>query len=167
MESPNTKTFLLLQAHFSRLQLPCSDYYTDLKSVLDQTIRVLQAMIDVSAENGWLATTLQIQSLMQMVIQGRWAHESSLLALPFVEHEFLYLFKAKNVQCVPQLLWDSSPSNLVQILRSEMDEGQIGKVIEALKKLPKLKVDLALRIHAEDSPASFSIQKHSGNAHSR
>ena len=42
MESPNTKTFLLLQAHFSRLTLPCSDYYTDLKSVLDQTIRILQ-----------------------------------------------------------------------------------------------------------------------------
>ena len=42
MESPNTKTYLLLQAHFSRLALPCSDYYTDLKSVLDQTIRILQ-----------------------------------------------------------------------------------------------------------------------------
>ena len=73
MESANTKTFLLLQAHFSRLQLPCSDYYTDLKSVLDQTIRILQAMIDVCAENGWLATTLRIIQLMQMVstVQGR------------------------------------------------------------------------------------------------
>ena len=73
MESANTKTFLLLQAHFSRLQLPCSDYYTDLKSVLDQTIRILQAMIDVCAENGWLATTLRIIQLMQMVstVQGQ------------------------------------------------------------------------------------------------
>lgn len=42
MESPHTKTHLLLQSHFSRLDLPCSDYYTDLKSVLDQAIRVLQ-----------------------------------------------------------------------------------------------------------------------------
>ena len=67
MESANTKTFLLLQAHFSRLQLPCSDYFTDLKSVLDQTIRILQAMIDVCAENGWLASTLRIIQLMQMV----------------------------------------------------------------------------------------------------
>ena len=67
MESANTKTFLILQAHFSRLQLPCSDYYTDTKSVLDQTIRILQAMIDVCAENGWLASTLRIIQLMQMV----------------------------------------------------------------------------------------------------
>ena len=65
--SANTKTFLILQAHFSRLQLPCSDYYTDTKSVLDQTIRILQAMIDVCAENGWLASTLRIIQLMQMV----------------------------------------------------------------------------------------------------
>ena len=41
-DSSNTKTFLLLQAHFSRLPLPCADYYTDLKSVLDQSIRILQ-----------------------------------------------------------------------------------------------------------------------------
>ena len=67
MESANTKTFLILQAHFSRLQLPCSDYYTDTKSVLDQTIRILQAMIDVCAENGWLASTLRIIQLLQMV----------------------------------------------------------------------------------------------------
>lgn len=40
--SPHTKAHLLLQCHFSRLQLPCSDYYTDLKSVLDQAIRILQ-----------------------------------------------------------------------------------------------------------------------------
>ena len=42
MESPHTKTHLLFQSHFSEIQLPCSDYYTDLKSVLDQAIRILQ-----------------------------------------------------------------------------------------------------------------------------
>lgn len=42
--SPHTKAHLLLQCHFSRLQLPSSDYYTDLKSVLDQSIRILQVI---------------------------------------------------------------------------------------------------------------------------
>ena len=42
MESPYTKTHLLLQSHFSRLQLPCSDYATDTKSVMDQAIRIMQ-----------------------------------------------------------------------------------------------------------------------------
>lgn len=42
MDSPHTKANLLLQSHFCRNQLPCSDYYTDTKSVLDQAIRILQ-----------------------------------------------------------------------------------------------------------------------------
>ena len=43
-DSPHTKTFLLFQAHFSMLTLPCSDYHTDTKSVLDQAIRILQVI---------------------------------------------------------------------------------------------------------------------------
>ena len=38
-------------------------------------------MIDVSAENGWLSTTLRIMTVMQMVIQARWINESSLLGM--------------------------------------------------------------------------------------
>ena len=45
MDSPNTKAHLLLQSHFSRNQLPCSDYNTDTKSVLDQAIRILQVFL--------------------------------------------------------------------------------------------------------------------------
>lgn len=46
-DSPHTKTYLLLQAHFSRLPLPSSDYFTDTKSVLDQAIRILQVSSSV------------------------------------------------------------------------------------------------------------------------
>lgn len=46
-DSPHTKANLLFQAHFSRLSLPCSDYYTDLKSVLDQAIRIIQVCIAI------------------------------------------------------------------------------------------------------------------------
>ena len=42
MDSPHTKTHLLLQAHFSRAPLPIADYGTDTKSVLDQALRILQ-----------------------------------------------------------------------------------------------------------------------------
>ncbi|CAL8998015.1 unnamed protein product [Prunus brigantina] len=34
-----------IQAHFSEIELPISDYVTDLKSVLDQSMRIIQAMI--------------------------------------------------------------------------------------------------------------------------
>lgn len=44
-DSPNTKAFLLLQAHLARLPLPCADYSIDLKLVLDQAIRIIQVRI--------------------------------------------------------------------------------------------------------------------------
>ena len=41
-DSPHTKAHLLLQAHLSRTMLPCPDYDTDTKTVLDQALRVCQ-----------------------------------------------------------------------------------------------------------------------------
>ena len=69
-DDPHTKASLLFQAHFLRLPLPMSDYATDTKSVLDQAIRILQAIIDVAADAGWLATALNAMNLMQMVMQA-------------------------------------------------------------------------------------------------
>ena len=60
LESPHVKANLLLQAHFDRSPLPITDFYTDTKSVLDQSIRVLQGMIDIAAHKGHLQTTINL-----------------------------------------------------------------------------------------------------------
>merc|ERR1712178_230529 len=62
VDSPHTKAHILLQAYFSNLPLPISDYYTDTKMVLDQAIRLLQAMVDVAADAGFLRTTLLLMT---------------------------------------------------------------------------------------------------------
>ncbi len=41
LENPHVKANLLLQAHFDRCPMPITDFITDSKSVLDQSIRVL------------------------------------------------------------------------------------------------------------------------------
>uniref|UniRef100_A0A9J8CY12 Activating signal cointegrator 1 complex subunit 3 n=1 Tax=Cyprinus carpio carpio TaxID=630221 RepID=A0A9J8CY12_CYPCA len=89
-DSAHTKTHLLMQAHFSRAQLPCSDYGTDTKTVLDNAIRICQAMLDVVANEGWLVSALSICNLVQMIIQARWLHDSSLLTLPHFQKQDLY-----------------------------------------------------------------------------
>lgn len=129
MDSAHQKAHLLMQSHFSRNPLPCSDYGTDTKSVMDQAIRILQvrigywktacvmcfgpsvlsyfsfqAMIDVSADSGWLSTTLQIQTLLQMLIQGRWNTDSSLLTLPHMETFIASSLKKDNVYVLPQFI---------------------------------------------------------------
>ena len=61
VEKPETKANLLFQCHFSRLDLPISDYATDLNSVLDQSIRISQSLIDIVAEKGKISTTTSHQ----------------------------------------------------------------------------------------------------------
>ena len=54
---------------------------------------MLQAMLDVAADNGWLVASLRIMQLVQMVVQGRWVHDHPLLTLPNVQPYHLYCFK--------------------------------------------------------------------------
>lgn len=84
-DDPHTKTSLLLQSHLSRLPLPISDYITDTKSTLDNSLRILQAMIDVAADAGWLATCLTIMKLVQGLMQGAWPDYDPLCTLPHVD----------------------------------------------------------------------------------
>ncbi len=46
----------------------------------------LQALVDISADGGWLTTTLQLMHLVQMCVQGRWISDPSLLTLPHIDH---------------------------------------------------------------------------------
>ena len=51
----------------------------------------IQAMIDIAANEGWLATTLLGSQVLQMVVQGRWASDSSLLTLPHLLEDHVQL----------------------------------------------------------------------------
>ena len=64
-ESPHVKANLLLQCHMNRNTLPSSDYLLDTKTVMDNAARVLQAMIDMAAELGFLAVAIRLMRLMQ------------------------------------------------------------------------------------------------------
>ena len=57
------------QAHMGALPLPISDYATDTKSALDNSLRVLQALADSAADAGWLDTTRAVFSLVQALLQ--------------------------------------------------------------------------------------------------
>jgi activating signal cointegrator complex subunit 3 len=87
-DSPHVKAFLLLQAHLSReIRLPSADYYTDTKTVLDQAVRILQAMIDFSVLKGYMDLTIVIISVVQSIKQALWPNESSFLTLPYIKKE--------------------------------------------------------------------------------
>eukprot|EP00211_Chloroparvula_japonica_P000559 CAMPEP_0119126784 /NCGR_PEP_ID=MMETSP1310-20130426/5571_1 /TAXON_ID=464262 /ORGANISM="Genus nov. species nov., Strain RCC2339" /LENGTH=1688 /DNA_ID=CAMNT_0007116969 /DNA_START=54 /DNA_END=5120 /DNA_ORIENTATION=+ len=113
MDDPHTKAALLFMHHFSRLALPISDYYTDLKSIIDNAVRIIQAMVDVASNGGRLFTALNCMHLMQMLVQARWADDSSILCLPFTERKG-----------VMDRLVSSGLVSLAQVLNSSVDKLQ-------------------------------------------
>ena len=147
MDSPNTKTSLLLQSHFSRLVLPCTDYLTDTKTVMDNAPRVLQAMIDVCAESGWLASTLRVVSILQMCVQARWDTDPDLLTLPHVQHPSLYCFYNIGIHNLPQLVHKVAGKyeNLAKMLRQEFDEPEIEEIWSVVNRLPVIQVQLEVK----------------------
>jgi antiviral helicase SLH1 len=85
MWDPHVKAFLLIQAFMSRIDLPITDYITDQYSVLDQSIRIMQASIDVLAELGYLSSVKMMITLMQCIKQARWPEDGPLAQLPDVD----------------------------------------------------------------------------------
>ena len=57
-DSPHTKTHLLIQAHLTRCPLPIRDYLTDTKIVLDASIRIISALLDLATEKNYLHTSI-------------------------------------------------------------------------------------------------------------
>jgi activating signal cointegrator complex subunit 3 len=49
----------------------------------------------VAADGGWLFTALNAMHLMQMVMQGRWFTDSSLLTLPHINSKVVQALYAK------------------------------------------------------------------------
>jgi activating signal cointegrator complex subunit 3 len=103
-DDPHTKASLLLQAHVSRLPLPITDYVTDTRSVLDNSARILQAIVDLVADAGWLDSTLGAMALVQALSQGRWHDDDPWLQLPHVDHGRINAIKAKGFDSLQALV---------------------------------------------------------------
>uniref|UniRef100_A0A182QHM2 Activating signal cointegrator 1 complex subunit 3 n=1 Tax=Anopheles farauti TaxID=69004 RepID=A0A182QHM2_9DIPT len=151
VDNPHTKVFLLLQAHMSRLPLPNTDYGTDTKSVLDQSIRIIQAMIDISAERGWLPTTLRIQQLMQCIIQARWLDDPVVMTLPNVEPYNASVFNQIKTELpfltLPALKekCNRKYENLAGPLRQEFEEQEIEQIYKVISELSSINVQISVR----------------------
>lgn len=82
-DAPHFKTFLLLQAHFSRIHLP-PDLVADQTVVLEKVLNLLSACVDVMSSNAWLSA-LGAMDLSQMCVQGMWDSDSPLKQIPHFE----------------------------------------------------------------------------------
>ncbi|CEJ81732.1 Putative RNA-dependent ATPase RNA helicase [[Torrubiella] hemipterigena] len=79
-DSPHFKAFVLLQAHFSRMQLPI-DLVKDQEILLTRVLSLLSAMVDILSSDGHL-TAINAMEMSQMVVQAMWDRDSPLKQIP-------------------------------------------------------------------------------------
>lgn len=166
MDSSNTKAHLLFQAHFSRLEIP-TDYRTDQKSVLDQCVRILQAMREMCVLRGWMSTCLLVTTLQQMCHSARWHDDHPLSVLPHLRpHEA----EAIGLQMtIPQLQDDLSVDRArgteevqrkgkkMLIKSTTLDDGEITEVIRSLCHWPILSISsMSLSIGKQETAISLT-----------
>ena len=162
MDDPHTKVNLLLQAHFCRLQMPMSDYVTDLKGVLDQSSRILQAIIDVACEKGWLTTALNAMVLVQMIAQSMWHNVNSCKVLPGVTDAVAARLTRSGYPFLAPLLERafSEPRNLKRALQKY--EGLTPKhqdeIMRVCDRLPVVQVVCALGQSNDEGIVSLDVK---------
>lgn len=96
------KTFILLQAYFSRLELPL-EFQLDLNSIIQKADRLISAVVDILAGNGMLNAT-RAMDISQMIIQGCWDIDSPLRQIPYFDKAILEKCAAKNIETVYDIM---------------------------------------------------------------
>jgi len=143
MWDPHVKAFLLLQAHFDRIDLPITDYIGDQNSVLDQSIRICQAAIDVLAEMGYVSAVKAMVALMQCVKSARWTDDGPLAIFPGVDSA-AEARRVKNPRLGLKTLNEVIKANKQILDRAATDAGvskaNIPRFSRTVGQLPDLKV---------------------------
>ncbi|KAJ1951926.1 activating signal cointegrator 1 complex subunit 3, partial [Linderina pennispora] len=142
--SPHAKANLLVQKHLVRGTLPSSDYMTDTRTVLDSSIRILQAMVDVAAYLGKVDEALATMQVMQAIKQASMPDESPLRQLePEISMDEIRRMFGKNSQarCLGDLL--VMPDNKLKALFRPTGSEHTEKWCEAIRALPPVDISVA------------------------
>ena len=84
----HAKALVLLQCHFSRSSIP-GDLRTDQKLILKDSLKLIQAIVDVISSSGWLKPALAAMELSQMIVQGLWNKDHVLKQIPHFTDEII------------------------------------------------------------------------------
>ncbi|PKC16297.1 Sec63-domain-containing protein [Rhizophagus irregularis] len=139
--SPHIKTNMLLQAHFSRTQLP-PDLQSDQTAVLGKVIPLIQSIVDVISSSGWLKPALASMELAQMCVQALWDSESPLKQIPYFMADVIKRCEEREIDNVFGImeLEDDERNEILQ-----MDGRQLYEVARYVNRYPSIDVKFGIR----------------------
>lgn len=156
---PHFKSNILLQAHFSRLQLP-PDLESDQRILLERIIRLLQACVDVISTNGWLNPALATMELSQMCVQAMWDRDSPLKQIPHLTQKMLEDLAENNVKEVFDLM-EMSDEKRAKIFE-ELDKPRMSNVAKFVNRYPNITVEYSApekTIQGQSCSVSISLER--------
>ncbi|KAK8810576.1 hypothetical protein WA158_007151 [Blastocystis sp. Blastoise] len=137
-ESAHLKTYLLLQAYMMRLDLPIVDYYNDQASVLDQSIRIINALIEICIV---LHCSQQIDLLFELsplLIQGLLPSGNELLQIKDIDMKLSNKIQGQNIKTIKELL-NMNDNDILAMLNRVGCAGEKSKnLLKNIRSIPNL-----------------------------
>ncbi|KNC80924.1 activating signal cointegrator 1 complex subunit 3 [Sphaeroforma arctica JP610] len=162
LDQPSVKANLLLQTRFSRGELPSTDYVTDTKTVLDQSIRILQAMIDISALQGHMSSALSTIKLMQMIIQSRWYSDSPLTMVDGIDQKTAASLEQKGltIASLIEMAHKNKRDFYGALKKAGIGSGNKGnRVADGVLSLPLLRATACVRDNGTDGSSRHRVEE--------
>lgn len=135
-ETPALKTFILLQAYFSRFELS-ADFKDDLDFILPIANKLVYACVDILAGQGLLSAMLAMD-LSQMISQGMWNNDNILKQVPMFTQDIISKCEKYEVKSVYDImeLEDEDRNDIL----AGLDEKEVSAVADFVNKYPNLEV---------------------------
>eukprot|EP00922_Rhytidocystis_sp_ex-Travisia-forbesii_P046831 GHVS01069806.1.p1 GENE.GHVS01069806.1~~GHVS01069806.1.p1 ORF type:complete len:2164 (-),score=326.56 GHVS01069806.1:2269-8760(-) len=134
----HVKTLILLYAHFKRSAIS-TDLAADQKMVLENSVRLVQALVDVISSNGWLQPELVAMELSQMIVQALTPNQSPLFQLPHFTNALVQAAKDVEVEDIFGLM-DMDEEPRAKLLQ-DLSTSQLADVARACNRYPVITLD--------------------------
>lgn len=134
------KVNILLQQHCDRRTLP-ADLRFDKDQVLSMSLKLIQALVDCIGYNSWLKPALLTMKLSQMVVQGQWTDDSSLLQLPHFTTDLIKKCEKKGVSSIDDLM-EMEDDDRNALLK--FNQSQLAEVAEVCNRYPSISLNATL-----------------------
>ena len=139
-ENPFHKTFVLLQAHFSRLTLP-ADLAQDQRDILNRVLTLLNACVDVMS-SGAMLNAIVAMEISHMCVQAVWDRDSPLRQVPHFTAATIQRCQARgihDVYALADVLPDMSQHERDELL--QLNKRQLADVATLTNEFPYVDIE--------------------------
>merc|ERR1711934_1282592 len=102
-------------------------------------------------------TTLRLMNLAQMVVQGRYNTQSSLLTLPHINPEHIPGLVKQKLECLPQLFGYETPKLKTMLGKVGLNKQQVSKALNVVDNLPQIDVKWSLESKSVEADGTGTV----------